>query len=51
MTYGYDGERNPAARVTFHKLSAYAQDDWDITSNFKLTAGVRLETILLTTPI
>ena len=46
MTYGYDGERNPAARVTFHKLSAYAQDDWDVNSRFKLTAGLRLETIL-----
>ena len=26
LTYGYDGEANPAARVRFHKAGIYAQD-------------------------
>ncbi|MBO7468258.1 MAG: TonB-dependent receptor [Bacteroidaceae bacterium] len=43
LTYGYDGESKPAARVQFHKAGVYAQDDWDITSQFKLTAGIRFD--------
>ena len=43
LTYGYDGETNPAARVRFNKLGAYVQDDWNVTPNFKLTAGLRLD--------
>ena len=43
LTYGYDGEKNPAARVQFNKLGIYAQDDWNPTDNFKLTYGVRLD--------
>ena len=46
LTYGYDGELNPAARVTYHKASIYAQDEWDVTPRFKLTAGLRAETII-----
>ena len=46
MTYGYDGELNPAARVRYHKLALYGQDEWNVNDNFKLTAGLRLETIL-----
>ncbi|HCZ22888.1 MAG TPA: TonB-dependent receptor, partial [Rikenellaceae bacterium] len=43
LTYGYDGELNPAARVRFHKPSIYAQDEWQVNDNFKLTAGIRLD--------
>ena len=43
LTYGYDGEANPAARVRFHKAGVYAQDEWNATENFKLTAGLRLD--------
>ncbi len=43
LTYGYDGEANPAARVRFHKAGLYAQDEWNATDNFKLTAGIRLD--------
>ena len=43
LTYGYDGEQKPAARVQFHKLGIYAQDEWNMTDNFKLTAGLRLD--------
>ena len=43
LTYGYDGEANPAARVQFHKAGLYAQDEWLANDNFKLTAGLRLD--------
>ncbi len=43
LTYGYDGEANPAARVRFNKLGVYAQDEWSVADNFKLTYGVRFD--------
>ena len=43
LTYGYDGETKPAARVQFNKLGIYAQDDYNINRNFKLTYGIRLD--------
>jgi len=43
LTYGYNGEKNPAARVQFHKAGIYAQDEWNATENFKLTYGLRLD--------
>jgi hypothetical protein len=43
LTYGYDGEKNPAARVQFHKAGLYAQDEWNATDAFKLTYGLRLD--------
>ena len=43
LTYGYDGEAKPAARVQFNKLGIYAQDEWDVTMTFKLTYGLRLD--------
>ena len=43
LTYGYDGEANPAARVQFHKAGLYAQDEWNVNPNFKLTYGLRLD--------
>ncbi len=43
LTYGYNGESEPAARVQFNKIGLYAQDEWDITSKFKLTYGVRFD--------
>ena len=45
LTYGYDGEKNPAARVRYHQVGAYGQDEWTPTDNFKLTYGVRLDMI------
>jgi len=46
LTYGYNGESDPAARVRFHKLTAYLQDEWDIVKNFKLTFGLRGDVFL-----
>ncbi|MBQ3722397.1 MAG: TonB-dependent receptor [Bacteroidales bacterium] len=43
LTYGYDGEFAPAARVQFHKAGIYAQDDWAVTPRFKLTYGIRFD--------
>ena len=43
LTYGYNGEKAPAARVQFHKLGVYAQDEWNALENFKLTYGLRLD--------
>ena len=43
LTYGYDGELNPAARVQFYKAGIYAQDEWQASDNFTLTAGLRLD--------
>ena len=46
LTYGYDGEANPAARVRFNKLGLYAQDEWSVLDNFKLTYGLRLDGLI-----
>ena len=43
LTYGYDGESAPAARVQFYKAGVYAQDEWSINENLKLTYGLRLD--------
>ena len=45
FTYGYENlmRDNPASRVMYHKVSLYAQDEWDMTDRFKLTAGLRID--------
>ena len=43
ITYGYNGESDPAARVQFNKLGIYLQDDWNILDNLKVTYGLRLD--------
>ena len=43
LTYGYDGESNPAARVRTSKLGIYGQDDWSVADNFKLSYGLRID--------
>lgn len=46
ITYGYDGEKNPAARVRFSQVGVYAQDEWSPNEKFKLTAGLRLDALV-----
>lgn len=46
LTYGYAGDENPASRVRFHKVAAYAQDEWNPNEKLKLVAGLRLESII-----
>ena len=43
LTYGYDGEANPAARVRTNKLGIYGQDDWSVSNNLKLSYGLRID--------
>ena len=43
LTYGYGSETKPAARVQFNKAGIYAQDEWNVNKNFKLTYGLRLD--------
>lgn len=43
LTYGYNGEEAPGAYATFGFLAAYAQDEWMVMPQLKLTYGLRLE--------
>lgn len=43
LTYGYNGEQNPTARVQYNKVGIYLQDEWQATRNLKLTYGLRLD--------
>ena len=43
LTYGYDGETKPAARVQFNKAGIYAQDEWNVDDKFKITLGTRID--------
>lgn len=45
LTYGYDGETNPAARVRSNKIGVYGQDDWSVSERFKLSYGLRIDGI------
>ncbi len=46
ITYGWNGNLNPTAQVTFNTVGLYAQDEWDVSKNFKLTYGVRFDTMI-----
>ena len=41
LTAGNNGEANPRGEVTYNQFGLYAQDEWNITDNFKLNFGVR----------
>lgn len=43
LTYGYNGETDPASRVRFNRGTFYAQDDWNVNDNLKLTLGLRFD--------
>jgi hypothetical protein len=43
LTYGYDGESNPAARIRTNKIGVYGQDDWRVAANFMLSYGLRID--------
>jgi len=43
ITYGYDGEQNPAAEVAFHQVGAYIQDEYSVSPNAKVTYGLRAD--------
>jgi hypothetical protein len=43
LTYGYNGETEPAAEVKFAQSGVYLQDEWNVTKSLKVTYGVRAE--------
>ena len=46
VTYGWNGNLNPNAQVTFNQIGVYAQDEWAISPKFKLTYGLRLDDLI-----
>lgn len=46
LTYGFNGEKEPTAKVIFNQIGFYLQDEWDIVRNFKLTYGLRLDEMI-----
>ncbi len=46
LTYGYDGEANPAARVRTNTIGVYGQDDWSVNEKLKLSYGVRIDGLI-----
>ena len=46
VTYGWNGNLNPNAQVTFSQVGVYAQDEWTVSNNLKLTYGIRLDDLI-----
>ena len=46
ITYGWNGNPNPNAQVTFNQIGAYVQDEWNVGPRFKLTYGIRLDDLI-----
>ncbi|MBQ5944008.1 MAG: TonB-dependent receptor [Bacteroidales bacterium] len=44
--WGYNGDTAPTASVTFNQLGLYLQDEWSVLPTFKLTAGIRFDTVM-----
>jgi len=42
-TYPINGYTSPVAELSFRQWSAYLQDEWKATENFKVTGGIRLD--------
>ena len=45
-TYGYNGVSDPKAQVTLNQIGFYAQDEWNIRPNVKLTYGIRFDDLI-----
>jgi len=45
LTYGYNGESEPAARVQMNRLGIYVQDEWNVTDKLKLNYGLRVDNL------
>ncbi len=45
ITYGWNGNTSPAAQVGFKQYAFYVQDEWTASEKFKLTYGIRFDTI------
>ncbi|MCQ2162286.1 MAG: carboxypeptidase regulatory-like domain-containing protein [Bacteroidales bacterium] len=46
LCYGWNGEKNPTAQVQYSQIGAYVQDDWAVNDRFKLTYGVRFDSLV-----
>ncbi|MBR5925713.1 MAG: TonB-dependent receptor [Bacteroidales bacterium] len=46
VTYGWNGELNPNAQVTFNQIGIYLQDEWNVNDQLKLTYGVRFDDLI-----
>ena len=46
ITYGWNGNPNPNAQVTFNQIGVYAQDEWNVSPKFKLTYGIRFDDLI-----
>jgi hypothetical protein len=46
LTYGFDGEAEPMSQVAFQQFGAYVQNEWNVTPEFRLTAGFRADYIV-----
>ena len=44
--WGYGHEEDPSAKVRFNQIGLYVQDEWAVNDRFKLTAGLRFDTLL-----
>jgi outer membrane receptor for ferrienterochelin and colicin len=42
-TYPINGHTDPVAELSFGQFSAYVQDEWNASANFKLTLGLRVD--------
>ena len=45
LDWGFNGEEEPAARVHFYQIGLYAQDEWNVNDQLKLTYGVRFDNL------
>ena len=46
VTYGWNGNLNPNAQVTFNQIGLYAQDEWTVDEFLKLTYGIRFDDLI-----
>ena len=46
ITYGWNGNLNPNAQVTFNQVGLYVQDEWAVSPKFKLTYGIRFDDLI-----
>ncbi|MDE6278041.1 MAG: TonB-dependent receptor [Muribaculaceae bacterium] len=46
LTYGFNGEKEPSAKVVFNQIGIYLQDEWNINRLFKLSYGIRLDELM-----
>ena len=51
LTYSANGEARPIAKLSMAPIALYAQDEWFVKPNFKLTYGVRADIPIYTSKI